>query len=94
MTHRAALLFITAAALAGCGGGDSPLGNPPSVQNPAGSGGRKLSFVYFQKCIEPILQTPITSSSGTNTCASAGCHDTAPPWSTSATRPTRPTSCA
>lgn len=63
------------AALAGCGGGGNPLDNPPSVQNPAGSGGRTLSFVYFQKCINPILLARITSSGGTSTCASAGCHD-------------------
>jgi len=75
MTHRATLLLIAAAALAGCGGGNNPLDNPPTVQNPAGSSGRKLSFVYFQKCIDTILQTPIVSSSGTNRCASSGCHD-------------------
>jgi len=74
---RAALLLLTtAAALSGCGGGGNPLDNPASVQNPAGSGGRKLSFIYFQNCINPILLARITSSSGTNTCASAGCHDT------------------
>lgn len=79
MTTRRAALLSTAAAVAallGCGGGGNPLDNPPSVQNPAGSGGRKLSFVYFQKCINTILQNPIVSSSGTNTCSSAGCHDT------------------
>ncbi|MFY9513312.1 MAG: hypothetical protein WAQ05_20300, partial [Rubrivivax sp.] len=72
---RALLAVATLAALAGCGGGGNPLDNPPSVQNPAGTGGRKLSFVYFQKCINPILLASITSSSGTSTCASAGCHD-------------------
>jgi len=79
MTRSRALMTVatlaTLAALAGCGGGDNPLDNPTSVQNPAGSGGRKLSFVYFQKCINPILLARITSSSGTSTCASAGCHD-------------------
>lgn len=76
--QRAAIttLVATLAALAGCGGGDNPLDNPTSVQNPAGTSGRKLSFIYFQKCIDPVLQNPITSSSGTSTCASAGCHDT------------------
>lgn len=76
--QRAALSALVAitAAFAGCGGGDNPLDNPSTVQNPAGTGGRKLSFVYFQKCIDTILQNPITSSSGTSTCASAGCHDT------------------
>ncbi len=74
--QRAAFPALVAivAALAGCGGGDNPLDNPTTVQNPAGSGGRKLSFVYFQECINPILRTPITSSAGTSTCASAGCH--------------------
>lgn len=76
MLQRAAFpaLVAIAAALAGCGGGDNPLGNPATVQNPAGSGGRTLSFVYFQECVNPILLTPITSSAGTSTCASAGCH--------------------
>jgi hypothetical protein len=67
-------LVAIAAALAGCGGGDNPLDNPPTVQNPAGSGGRKLSFVYFQECVNPVLLARITSSGGTSTCASAGCH--------------------
>ena len=100
-------LVATLAALAGCGGGDNPLDNPTSVQNPPGTGGRTLSFVYFQKCINPILLTTITSSSGTSSCASAGCHDNvtgtggalrvvperAPRW-TWRTRPTPPTRCA
>lgn len=64
-----------AALLAACGGGGNPLGNPPDVANPAGAGGQKLAFAYFQYCIQPLLVTPITSpQGGSNTCASGGCH--------------------
>lgn len=71
---------LVAALLSGCGGGDgNPLGNPPSVLNPPTTGGQKLSFVYFQKCINPILLAPLQINQGgvisTNTCASSGCHD-------------------
>jgi len=81
-----AAFFLAACALAllsNCGGG-SPLDNPSTVQNPPVQGGQKLSFVYFQKCIEPIFVTPIPSptspvggGAATNTCAGAGCHDDA-----------------
>ena len=77
-TRRAARLLsiaATAAVATGCGGG-SPLDNPQNVANPTGStSASKLSFIYFQKCIDPILLARIVSSSGTNTCASGGCHD-------------------
>jgi hypothetical protein len=71
---------LVAAFLSGCGGGDgNPLGNPPSVQNPPATGGQKLSFVYFQKCINPIFLAQLQINQGgvvsTNTCASSGCHD-------------------
>ncbi|HJV61076.1 MAG TPA: hypothetical protein VJ743_09005 [Albitalea sp.] len=60
------------------GGGSNPLGNPPTVANPAGATGQKLSFVYFQKCINPIFlaQLPIDQNGviSTNTCAGSGCH--------------------
>ena len=63
--------------LAGCGGG-GPLDNPPLVDNPAGTSSQKLSFAYYQKCINPIflaaLQTTINGVVSTNTCAGAGCH--------------------
>jgi hypothetical protein len=70
----AALLAV----LSGCGGGN-PLGNPTSVENPPATGGQKLSFVYFQKCINPIFLAQLQINQGgvvsTNTCASSGCHD-------------------
>lgn len=71
---------LVAALLSGCGGGDgNPLGNPPSVLNPPATGGQKLSFTYFQKCINPILLARLQINQGgaisTNTCASSGCHD-------------------
>ncbi len=66
--------------LAACGGGGSnPVGNPPEVSNPGGVTGQKLSFAYFQKCINPIflaqLQVNIGGAISTNTCAGSGCHD-------------------
>ena len=82
MVRRDALLMaaLGAAFLSGCGGGGgNPLGNPPSVENPPATGGQKLSFVYFQKCINPIflarLQINIGGAISTNTCAGSGCHD-------------------
>lgn len=68
------------AALAACGGaGDNPFGNPPTIENPAGTGGRRLSFVYFQKCVNPIYLAPLRINQNgqisTNTCAGSGCHD-------------------
>ncbi|MDP3225497.1 MAG: hypothetical protein Q8M96_20370 [Rubrivivax sp.] len=68
------------ALLGGCGGG-SPLDNPQNVANPPGATGQKLSFVYFQRCINPELNRPLPVNIGgvitTNTCAAAGCHDNA-----------------
>lgn len=71
--------FVAAAVLASaCGGGDNPLGNPPDVSNPPTVGGQKLSFIYFQKCINPIFLAALRVDQGgvisTNTCASGGCH--------------------
>jgi len=68
--------------LAGCGGAGNPLDNPPSVGNPPpGTSGQKLSFAYFQKCINPIFLAQLTINQGgvvsTNSCAGAGCHDNA-----------------
>ncbi len=68
------LWLAPAALLCACGGG--ALDNAPAVSNPAGTGGRRLSFTYFQKCVNPVLQARIASAGGTNSCASSGCHDT------------------
>ena len=77
LSRHAAVLFVLS--LAACGGGN-PLDNPPDVDNPLAVNGQKLSFAYFQKCIDPILQTPLQSVhdgvTTTNTCAGSGCHDT------------------
>jgi hypothetical protein len=43
------------------------------VSNPASTGGQKLSFAYFQRCINPIFFTTIAN----NTCGASGCHDDA-----------------
>ena len=70
---------LLASALAGCGGGGNPFDNPPDVNNPLGTTGQKLSFAYFQKCINPILLARLQINQGgqvsTNTCAASGCHD-------------------
>jgi hypothetical protein len=84
LQHRAAsaraALAAAAVALAGCGG-SSGIDNPPPVQNPLVTGGQSLSFVYYQRCIQPIFTTPLTINqngvTSVNTCASAGCHDNA-----------------
>lgn len=76
--RAAAVAAVAAALLGGCGGGN-PLSNPPTVQNPATTTGQKLSFEYFQRCINPIylaeLQINQNGVISTNTCASGGCHD-------------------
>lgn len=78
MRKRLAAIAV-AALLASCGGGN-PLSNPDPVANPPGEGGQKLSFRYFQKCINVIYDTPLPVNQGgvvsTNTCGSGGCHDT------------------
>lgn len=66
--------------LASCGGGN-PLSNPPTIVNdPASVQGQKLSFVYFQQCIDPILNAQLPIDQGgvisINSCAASGCHDT------------------
>jgi len=66
--------------LASCGGG-SPLSNPSTIVNdPASVQGQKLSFVYFQECIEPILNAQLTihqnGVTSVNSCGGSGCHDT------------------
>ena len=80
---RANLFHVLAAAaalLAACGGGGA-LDNPPDVANPPGEQGQKLSYVYFQRCVNPVLNAQlrvvINGVATTNTCASGGCHDNA-----------------
>lgn len=68
--------------LSACGGDTgNPLSNPPSVSNPAVTTGKRLSFVYFQRCVYPIflapLQVNLNGVTSTNTCAGSGCHDNA-----------------
>lgn len=63
--------------LAACGGG--ALDNPDSVQNGPSTGARKLSFIYYQLCVNPIFLAPLQINQNgvlsINTCAAAGCHD-------------------
>jgi hypothetical protein len=79
--HRCSLRRRLAAAallaVAGCGGGENPFDNPANVSNPKQVSGQKLSFTYFQKCINPIFLAQVQSSAAAsaNTCASSGCHD-------------------
>ncbi len=79
-SRRCNAACLLAFGLAACGGdGSNPIGNPPEVSNPVGVTGQKLSFAYFQKCINPIfvarLQINIGGAISTNTCAGSGCHD-------------------
>jgi hypothetical protein len=63
-----------ALALAACGGAD----NPPNVVNTPGGGGQNLSFVYFQRCVNPVLVAQLAlPAGGTGSCAASGCHDNA-----------------
>jgi hypothetical protein len=86
MRHRfRATLSLVAAAgltvqLVACGGGT--LDNPPDVVNPPPqTTGQKLSFAYFQRCVQPVLNAQlrvvINGVSSINTCAAGGCHDNA-----------------
>ena len=64
--------------LAACGS-SNPLDNPDTLDNPGVTTGQKLSFAYYQKCINPIFLAQLTINQNgqrsINTCASAGCHD-------------------
>lgn len=85
MSRRNSVRVIAIAALGvlgACGGGGSnPFDNPALVDNPISTAGRKLSFAYFQRCINPIFLTELTvvqnGVSSRNTCAASGCHDDA-----------------
>ncbi len=77
MSPTRLLVLGACALLTACGGGGNPLANPADVANPAGTGGTKLSFEYFQRCIQPLLVTPLAGPTGTNTCAASGCHSNA-----------------
>jgi hypothetical protein len=76
----AATAVAASALLVSCGGGGNPLDNPTTVGNPGTASGQRLSFAYFQKCIDPIfiaqLQIQVGGTTSTNTCAGSGCHDT------------------
>jgi hypothetical protein len=83
MRHLPTLLPLAASLLStmllvACGGG-GPFDNPPLVDNPAQTAGRKLSFAYYQQCVHPILLMQLSVVHNgvrtQNTCASAGCHD-------------------
>jgi hypothetical protein len=71
-------VFAWLIAASGCGGGGA-LDNPSTVVNAPSAGGQKLSFMYFQRCVQPVLNLPLrvnlNGSISTNTCAAAGCHD-------------------
>lgn len=74
-----AAAVATVALVAACGGGgDNPLGNPPDIVNPPGGSGQSLSFVYYQRCINPLLVAQLSlPGGGTGSCAASGCHDNA-----------------
>ena len=71
------LIALATALLGACGGG--ALDNSDAIANPAGASGQKLSYVYFQRCVNPVLNKPlatvINNVSSVNTCAAGGCHD-------------------
>ncbi|MEP7298448.1 MAG: hypothetical protein ABI702_19870 [Burkholderiales bacterium] len=79
---RVAGMGVVALALAGCGGSSSnPFDNPaPIVNDPGSVTGQRLSFAYFQRCINPIfdaqLQIQLNGTTSTNTCSGSGCHAT------------------
>jgi hypothetical protein len=70
-----ALAAVALAGLAGCGGGGNPLGNAADIQNPPGVSGQKLSFAYFERCVNPVFKKAISNGTSNNTCAASGCHD-------------------
>lgn len=79
-TRRWLCISLAVTALAGCGGSSSnPFDNPSTIVNAPGNlTNQKLSFAYFQKCINPIflaqLSIQLGGTTSTNTCAGSGCH--------------------
>ena len=70
------------AVLASCGGSSSnPFDNPAAVSNTTVASGQRLSFAYFQRCVNPVFVAQLTIQQGgttsTNTCAGSGCHASA-----------------
>ena len=65
----AGVCAAVAGLVSGCGG--------DTINNEGGVGGQKLSFAFFQRCINPIFleQLPIVGTGLSNTCAGSGCHD-------------------
>lgn len=76
------VLCLAVICLASCGGGGGgAFGNPSTIVNdPASVQGQKLSFAYFQRCIDPIFNAQLTivqnGVTSVNSCAGSGCHDT------------------
>jgi hypothetical protein len=75
--HLMRYALAAALGLAGCGGGNGVLDNNPTLNNPPQEGSQWLSFAYFQRCVNPVLNARLANanSSTTSTCSSAGCHD-------------------
>lgn len=79
---RLAVAASLASVVSACGGGSSnPFDTPAPVANGTVVGGQKLSFAYFQRCINPIflaeLQIQLNGATSLNTCAGSGCHSNA-----------------
>ncbi len=76
-----ATLLGVALFLSGCGGGNGVLDNNATINNPPLNGGQYLSFAYFQRCVNPVLNARINNPNSTpgttttSTCSSGGCHD-------------------
>jgi len=73
---------LVASMLVACGGdGGNRSTTRRRCRTPSRTSGQKLSFVYFQKCVQPVflkqLQINQNGVISTNTCAAAGCHDNA-----------------
>jgi hypothetical protein len=79
LSHKRPWLAALAAScgLLACGGGTGVLDTSAAINNPPLNGGQYLSFAYFQRCVNPVLNARIANanSSTTSTCSSSGCHD-------------------